>query len=733
MVFVAAGFRKPPRSDSVHDSDISSWTSCNDPVGIDVLCGEYSPTKNSVYLMLTSRSFFKCQRTASPVAVLLLAACVAAFFVAVPAAGQPADRALPVAESTADSLGADDEHSYTIDLAADRFVYGVAEQHTVDVVIEVHSPDGSELARIDVTGEGPEPFQFETEAEGVHRLVVTSFEEDAGRYTLRLDGAEPIATAPSDRVRQLVHRVSGDAPGVAVGVVKDGSLIYTEAFGMADLTTGTPFTVDTRSNIGSVSKQFTAMGVLLLAQDGQLSLDDPVTKHLPNVKAFEDTVRIRHLLTHTSGYRESINTLAMAGVRFDRGDYISQEDIVDVVQRQPELQNKPGTKWNYNNTGYQLLADVIATVSGMSFPEYMDDRVFGPLGMNRTMIRAPRSQVVPGSARGYTMSDGSYREGIDLPAAMGAGGIYATLSDLAKWIDNFNTHELGGPGAYEQMTTPYVLANGDTTAYGLGVFVQDIRGLKTIQHGGADMAHRAQVTYFPELNAGIIMMTNNATAPGSLPLDVAEAFFGDDMEPVKPGSAAPADTSTASFEPADMTAEDFESFVGRYELDNVPGFVLTFMQEDGTYYTQATGQPRLEIRPTGPSTFELVRVEARVEFQDVEDGKAQSLTLFQNGVQTASRIKRDPWSPTSDSLKAYEGRYYSEELQTAYVMTVREGQLVLTHTRLDDITLKPGQEDQFSGAFPVMDVEFVRDEAGKVMGLRAGNGRTSGVRFDKVE
>lgn len=707
--------------------------SCNGPVDIDVLCGAYARHKNSAHLMFTSRSHSKYPKAASPVAVLLLAACVAAFFVAVPAAGQSVDRALTVAESTADSLGADDEHSYTIELSSDEFVYGVADQHTVDVVIEVQSPDGSELARIDITGEGPEPFQFETEAEGVHRLVVTPFKDEVGRYTLRIDGAEPIATEPSDRVRQLVHRVSGDAPGVAVGVVKDGAFIYKEAFGMADLTTETPFTVDTRSNIGSVSKQFTAMGVLLLAQEGKLSLDDPVTKHLPNVKAFEDTVRIRHLLTHTSGYRESINTLAMAGVRFDQGDYISQEDIVEVVQRQPELQNRPGTTWNYNNTGYQLLADIIETVSGMPFPEYMKDRVFGPLGMTRTMVRSPRSQVVPGSARGYTMGDGTYREGVDLPAAMGAGGIYATLGDLAKWINNFDTHELGGPDAYEQMTTPHVLAGGGSTAYGLGVFVQDTRGLETIQHGGADMAHRAQVTYFPELNAGVIMMTNNATAPGSLPLDVAEAFFGDDMEPVESESDAPADTSDASFDPSDMTAEDFESFTGRYELDTVPGFVLTFMQEDGTFYTQATGQPRLEIRPTGPSTFELVRVEARVAFQDVEDGKAQSITLFQNGVQTASRIKSDPWSPTADSLQAYAGRYYSEELQTAYVMTVRDGQLVLTQARLDDITLTPGQKDEFSGVFPVMDVEFVRGEAGNVTGMRAGNGRTSGVSFDRVE
>ncbi|PEN15295.1 hypothetical protein CRI94_03170 [Longibacter salinarum] len=667
--------------------------------------------------------------------ICLLVVVLAASVIGIPqATAQTAGRTLSVSESVADSLGEDDMHRYSVSLDAGQFVFGTANQESVDVVIEVIAPDSSTVVQIDMSGEGPEPFNFESEAKGVYELVVTPFEKDTGRYTLRLDGIEPIAETPEARVEQLAYRLTGDAPGLLVGVVRNGELTYSGAFGMADLTAEAPFTVDTPSNIGSVSKQFTAMAVLLLEHEGKLSLDDPVTKHLPEVKAFEDTVRIRHLLTHTSGYREIMNTAVMSGIRIEKGDFIDDDMTYEVIQRQPELQNSPGARWNYNNTGYQLLARIVAKVSGMSFPTYMNENVFQPLGMTNTLVRAPRSEIVPHAAQGYVMEDGEYREGFDLPASMGAGGMYTTLGDLAKWIDNFDTHELGGSEAYEKMTTPYVLASGDTTEYGLGLFVQKRHGLNVIQHGGSDLAHRAQLTYFPDLDAGFILMSNNAMVPGSLPQDVAEVFFGDAME--LESDTAPADEATSdssTFDPAEMTPQRFETFAGRYELDNVSGFVLTFTQEEGTFYVQATGQPKLEIVPVGPKEFDLIAVEARVEFRDVADGKAQALTLYQNGEQPASRIEAKPWEPAADSLAAYAGNYYSDELQTTYTMVVEDGVLVLTHARLDDIELRPTKEDRFSGTFPVTNIEFVRGDNGSIVGFDAGNGRTEGVHFERME
>jgi CubicO group peptidase (beta-lactamase class C family) len=647
---------------------------------------------------------------------------------------------LSLNQQATDSLAADGQKTFTIDLDAGQFVAGVADQISVDVVINVQAPDGSTVTDIDVSGEGPEPFQFETETAGTYTLVVTPFEEDAGAFSILVNLQEPIATTDEGRVRQLLHRFEGEAPGIAVGMIRDGELAFSASAGQAHLSHDVPFSVDIRSNIGSVSKQFTAMAVLLLEQDGKLSLDDPVTKHLPEIPEFEHTVTLRHLLTHTSGYREFFNTMAMKGVRFEEGDMVQQEDIIHLVQRQPELQNEPGGTFNYNNTGYQLLADIVAKVSGMPFPEFLDERIFQPLGMTNTLVRPNRLAVVDHSAQGYTMTDGQYREGFDLPGAVGAGGIYTTLEDMARWMDNFDTHEVGGAEAYEKMTTPYVLASGDTTNYGLGLFIQEQRGLKRIQHGGADLAHRAVMTYFPELDAGLVMMSNNATAGGDIPTDIINLFFGDDMEPAadetgdeKTGEGAAA-SDTSAFDPASMTPEDFETFTGRYELNNAPGFVLSFSQEDGTFYTQATGQPQLEIRPTGPRSFELLAVDAQLEFSNIEDGAAQNVTLFQNGMeQVGTRLNGEAWDPSPEELQAFTGRYFSDELQTTYTLVVEDETLVLTHARLDDISLTPGGEDEFSGAMPVTTVTFERNESGEIVALLAGSGRSTDIRFEPVE
>jgi len=195
-----------------------------------------------------------------------------------------------------------------------------------------------------------------------------------------------------------------------------------------------------------------------------------------------------------------------------------------------------------------------------------------------------------------------------------------------------------------------------------------------------------------------------------------------------------ADTTVTAFDPASMTAEDFETFTGRYELNNVPGFVLSFSQEDGTFYTQATAQPQLKIKPVGPKAFELLAVDARVEFSNIEDGVAQNVTLFQNGMeQVASRLEGETWEPSPEDLRAFAGRYYSEELQTTYTLVVEDEELVLTHTRLDDIPLSPSKEDEFSGAMPVTTVSFERNESGEIVALLAGSGRSTDIRFEPVE
>lgn len=639
---------------------------------------------------------------------------------------------LSVGQVLADSLPPEGSHIYLAELGADWFVYGEAHQETLDVAVEITGPDGERVARVDGPSRGPELFQFDTEAAGDYRIEVEPVEEETGRYTLALIRAEPVATEADARVDQLMARYERqDAPGGVVGVVRNGELVFARAYGMANLTHDVPFTSGTLSNIGSTSKQFTAFAIALLAHRGALSLDDDIREHVPELPEFDHTVTLRNLLTHTSGYREFLNTLALAGRRIDQGDHIERDELIRIVQRQPELQNEPGTEWNYNNTGFGLLTLVVERITDQPFPEWMEENVFEPLEMEHTVVRAHPRQIIPNSAQGYVPADGGgWREAGDLGAAMGAGGIYTTVADLARWIDNLETARLGGEDVIETMTTRFVLTDGDTTDYGLGLMIDEHRGVRRIHHGGADIAHRSMLAYYPALDGAIFTLSNNATFSGNIPWKIAEAFFGEAMEPEGEG---PVTGDEGDFDPESYDPEDFDDFTGRYELEGAPGFVLTFSREDDELYTRATGQPQLEIVPTSDSTFALTGVEASVTFHRNEDGGVESLTLHQNGDHPARRLEEETWEPSQTELEGFAGRYFSEEILTFYALEVVEEALVLRHPRFDDMRLEPTEEDEFHGSFPVAEIRFERDEAGEVVAFHASNGRTRGVRFDKVE
>jgi CubicO group peptidase (beta-lactamase class C family) len=643
-------------------------------------------------------------------------------------AQQEQTKEVPVEPATElrDSLLTGDSHTYTIDLQADQFVFGLVDQQSVDVAIEVKSPAGEIVGAFDGPGRGSEVFQFDTEKQGVYRIKVAPFEDEEGAYIFKITTVEPIAEQPAARVDQLMMAYTGnDIPGAAAMTMQDGEIIFSKGYGMASLTYDIPFEADTPTNIGSTSKQFTAFGAALLADRGVISLDDDIREYIPELPEFEHTVTLRHLLTHTSGYREFLNTLAMRGR--DLGSPLDREQIIQVVERQPELQNEPGSEWNYNNTGFALIAEVISRTTDQPFPSWMKENVFEPLNMNHTLYRQNGGQVVEGRSQGYNIGDqGTYQEATDLGGGMGPGGIYTTLDDLAKWIRNFENPRIGNESIIEEMTTPFVLSSGDTTSYGLGLFIQEYKGLKYIHHGGADVAHRSMLMYFPEIDAAVVTQSNNSGFRGDIAQKIADVFFEEYMTEEEAEEESEEQISDAfEYDP-----ENFEPLTGRYELKIQPGFILTFARDDDRIYTQATGQPEVNIRATSDSTFSLIGVNADVTFHIKEDGSADSLTLHQNGNHVATKIE---WNPSDEEMKNYTGRYFSEELQTIYTVSMEDSSLVLQHYNLDDMEMEAGDVDSFSAGFPIGEMAFLRNEDDAITGFKASNGRTRGVLFEKQE
>lgn len=452
-----------------------------------------------------------------------------------------------------------------------------------------------------------------------------------------------------------------NGPGAAVAVVQDGKTVFSRAYGRADLTHDVPFSLDTPSNIGSVSKQFTAFAILLLAERGQLSLDDDVRTHVPEVPDFGPTVTLRHLLTHTSGYRETINTFLLAGRRIDKGDYISPDEHLWLLHQQSTLQHEPETAWNYNNTGYQLLATVVERVTGQSFPSWMQANVFDPLGMTRTTVRSSQMQIVPNRAQGYAPAEnGGFQAARDF-GLEGASSMYSTTRDLARWIENLGTGALGGLDVIRAMMTPHVLANGDTTNYGFGLLVGEHRGLDQVWHGGASVGHRAALLYYPEIDAGVITLSNSsafdAGGPGmptmlhagGIPAKIAELFFQNQMGERQADARRDAARNkqsgaeaTSSWTPSEA---DRTAYVGRY-----------FSEELQTFYTIAAKEEQLVVRQRRLGTIPLTPVEAdtfRGDFPNpiipfglrfVRDNSG-TVTGFTVSVGRTRGVRFEKWSP----------------------------------------------------------------------------------------
>ena len=476
---------------------------------------------------------------------------------------------------------------YTIDADQNEFVLGEVDQISVDVDIRILDPAGEQIGQFGGLGQGIERFAGRTSSAGTHTVelsVAEDFPGISGLFVVTLLRHEPVATDPERRTDQVMARFDGDhTPGAAVQVWRDGSTLYSKAYGMADLTHAIPFTPETSTNIGSTSKQFTAFAIMLQQERGLLSLDDDIREHIPELPAFDQTIQVRHLLTHTSGLREFLNLMRMTGRLLNEGDWIDRSELIDIVQRQPALQNDPGAEYNYNNTAFGLAAVIVERTSGQDFHVFMEENVFGPLGMTASMVRPSPSDVVPNRSEGYTPSPSGYRQIGDFGAAVGAGAVYASVVNLQTWVENYADPQVGTRASIDEMMTSFVLNNGEETGYGYGLSVGEQGGLMRVNHGGADVAHRSMLAYYPEIKAGITVQSNHAQFNSSVAFELAAAFFKDAMEEEEESDAAdggdPADEEAAT-EPWQPTEDDLGTFAGRFLSEEIETF-YTFTVNDG--------------------------------------------------------------------------------------------------------------------------------------------------------
>ncbi len=439
------------------------------------------------------------------------------------------------------------------------------------------------------------------------------------------------AQVPAEQVDRIFARWDRkDSPGCALGVVQNGAFVYQRGYGSANLDYGIPNGPDMTYYVGSVSKQFTAAAIALLVRDGRISLDDPVSKYIPEV-AHLPRMTIRQLVHHQSGLRDIYVLMSLAGVRME--DVLPQEQAIGLIARQKELNFSPGSEYLYSNSGYLFLAEIVKRVTGTSLRVFADERIFQPLGMTHTHFHDEPYHVLNNRVISYAPTDSGYRISYLLNFdKIGAGGLYTTLDDLRKWDQNFYQNKLG-TGFLEMVHTRGVLTSGDTLPYAFGLQIGTYRGLQVVRHSGSLMGFKADIVRFPEQRFSVITLCNlDNINPTALNNQVADLYLARQLGPVAASDNPAGGRGRQPPRPATAVVS-LADYIGSYRSDEL-NVTYRIEQVNGELHVYG-GLPaertlvpeEADVFRGGGYTFRFQRAGGRVSGFTVQAGRVQNIVF----------------------------------------------------------------------------------------------------------
>lgn len=521
-----------------------------------------------------------------------------------------------------------------------------------------------------------------------------------------------------------------DVPGCAVGVYRNGQIQYARGYGLADLEHRVPITPATVFDIGSTSKQFTASTIVLLAQEGKLSLDDDVRRFLPELPVYDRPITILHLLHHTSGVRDYIGLLQLAGTRTD--DVTTPDDALQMITRQQALNFAPGDEHLYSNSGYFLLSLIVERVTGRSLREEGRDRIFVPLGMSHTEYLGSYSDVIPNRAIGYEPAGSGFRADMPRWLQLGDGAVLTTVEDLQYWDENFRSMQIGGAAMQAALHTRGLLTNGDTLSYALGLMHGEHRGLRTVFHGGSWGGYVAEFLRFPEQRYGVSVLCNRSDAnPPALALSVAEVHLVEEMDPLPSPEVAAAASASAppSHQAPVVPARPLQQYAGSF-LEAGSSNVVTLAVVDGALKVLEPGS--FDLVSLGGDEFEVVGAPVRLYFEagETADAPPSRLRVTVSGNENGSGDRITVQPMTSEHAAQFAGSYYSEELATSVVVSQADSGLSIEVPNSSPSPLRPVGKDHFLASG--LALQFTRDTAGSVTGFVLNQGRARGMKFERT-
>jgi CubicO group peptidase (beta-lactamase class C family) len=536
-----------------------------------------------------------------------------------------------------------------------------------------------------------------------------------------------VHAAPDDSAREAAavdqlfqHSITPMSPGCAVAVMKDGRVAYEHGYGMADLDHDVKITPTTIFHVGSISKQFTAAAVLMLARDGKLSLDEPVRKYVPELPDFGVPITLRHLLHHTSGLRDQWDLLGFDGWRIGN-DLITDDDVLTVLSHQKELNFPPGSEFMYSNTGFTLLAQVVARVSGQSFRDFTTSQLFQPLGMNQTHFRDDHGEIVKNIAYGYQPGGSAYELSVPNYDTVGATSLLTTVEDLARWDENFYTARVGGEEVIKGLQQRGRLNDGTQISYAAGLVIEEYRGQKIVDHSGGDAGYIADLIRFPTQHFSVATLCNLATIdPSAMSRQVADIYLSKYLTP-KP---LPQAGIRVHFQP---DPKKLAAKVGTYVNPHTDAFVRLKVRNGMLWDDQdGYGGPRYALEAVTENQFRIP--DFPVEFDFGRSSRAP-LTISTTGSDRSSSDfnRSSEYAPSAAELREFAGTYRSDELEIPYYVVYENDSLMLSSLKTSRLPLFPVTKDLF--ARPSLRARFIRDTQGHVSGLLLTSNRIRRLRF----
>jgi CubicO group peptidase (beta-lactamase class C family) len=501
-------------------------------------------------------------------------------------------------------------------------------------------------------------------------------------------------------------------PGAQLSIKSNGEIIFSKAYGMADLEHSVPLTLTSKIEAGSVSKQFTAAAILLLEQQGKLSLNDDVRIYIPELPEYGIAIKLKHMMHHTSGLRDWGAVAILTGWGRTTKAY-TNDDALEIILAQKKLNNVPGAEFIYSNSNYNLLAIIVQRVSGQSLAEFTEQNIFVPAGMTNTEWRDNRNRIVKDRAIAYRLTENGYETLMPNEDAYGNGGLLTTTEDLLKWNDFYLSGKLGTASLLSKQTKVEAFNNGKMNDYGAGLFIQKLKGQNLIQHGGATAGYRAFLKIFPDINLSIAFLSNTSqfdTTKIRLENTIQNIFITEKNKPA-------------------LNTSETKIPISNTILNTYPGWYKN--KRDGFGIKMEVKNDSLFMNnrfliPQSEKKFKMAGSSILVEMND-----AKEMLHIIPDRDTIRYSKAETPIVDNQYLKKYVGKFFSTETNSTMTVYLKEGKLMINLKPNSDYELKPTYKDGFNGLDG--NLYFLKNKKNEIVTMKVSNDRARNIEFEKLK